>query len=167
MGTPCVNLLWYLTFTKQKEKPIFLYNGLTLLFLFTLCRILFIPYSFYQLASLRFCANSGNEVYRWGAWVMAFGYGILFIMNLIWWQKMVRGAMKKLCGPDNRMIILAVRSQATSSFPMHASYKRARLQVQQAAHQVSRAYLSASCSKPGAAAAKQYVFTSAACCYTA
>jgi len=101
-STPFVNFLWYLTFTEQKQKPIFLYNGIALLVVFTLCRIVFIPFSFYQLAAAGFCLSSGNEVYRWASWVMGFGYAVLMAMNLVWWQKMARGAKKKLCGSSEK-----------------------------------------------------------------
>eukprot|EP00929_Paragymnodinium_shiwhaense_P024256 TRINITY_DN14987_c0_g1_i3.p1 TRINITY_DN14987_c0_g1~~TRINITY_DN14987_c0_g1_i3.p1 ORF type:complete len:289 (+),score=11.25 TRINITY_DN14987_c0_g1_i3:76-942(+) len=96
LSTPFVNAHWYITFTGQKEKPIYVQNGLAMLFSFTLCRILFIPFSFYQLASVGFCRAGGNPTYVWGSWVMGTGYVVLFLMNVMWWQKMVQGAVKKL-----------------------------------------------------------------------
>jgi len=72
-------------------------NGIILVGMFTVCRMLFIPYSFYQFASSQdFCFSSSNPDYSWASWMMMAGYIILMVMNTMWYVKLVSGAAKKL-----------------------------------------------------------------------
>jgi len=95
-STPCVNIFWHLTYTNQTASRLFMANGIALLVLFTVCRMLFIPYSFYQFSSQGFCFSSANPNYSWAAPLMMAAYAILMGMNTVWYVKLVAGAAKKL-----------------------------------------------------------------------
>jgi len=98
LSTPFVNAFWYLQYTGQKESRAFMINGLLLLFTFTFCRMVFIPYNFYQLVSIGLCLDSSNPTYSWGAYLMCFGYMLIYLLNGVWYGKLLRGACKKLMG---------------------------------------------------------------------
>jgi len=98
-STPFMTLMWYLTFSGRKETPLFLVNGVAFALVFFLCRIVFIPFSFYQFASLNFCSPGGSD---WTSMrmrcapIMAAGYAAIFALNLMWFKKILMGALKKL-----------------------------------------------------------------------
>lgn len=102
ISTPCVNFHWYLIHTDRKDTHTFFVNGLALVVLFTICRMIFIPYSVYELASLDFCIYSENSSYKWAAYIIGLGYCILYAMNCVWYVSLVRGAAKKLYQLGNK-----------------------------------------------------------------
>jgi len=94
LSTPCVNIFWYLRHTGQKDSKAFTINGLLLLVLFFLCRILYIPVNIFHFWEKGFCQASSNARYQRLAWVMFFGYVVIYALNLMWFQKLVAGALK-------------------------------------------------------------------------
>lgn len=94
LSSPFLNVFWYLQHTGKKETNIFFVNGLFLVVVFFLCRIVFIPFSVYQFASVGWCLSSPNTSYSWGSWVMILGYSVHYTLNLTWFHKLVVGAWK-------------------------------------------------------------------------
>eukprot|EP00931_Biecheleriopsis_adriatica_P010162 TRINITY_DN111257_c0_g1_i1.p1 TRINITY_DN111257_c0_g1~~TRINITY_DN111257_c0_g1_i1.p1 ORF type:complete len:309 (+),score=63.44 TRINITY_DN111257_c0_g1_i1:29-955(+) len=94
-STPFLTLMWYLTYMEMKDSSLFVVNGLVFVLVFFLCRIAFIPFSFYQFAKTPGQCGDG----RFGAgpkWLMIMGYICIFLLNLMWFKKLVQGALKKL-----------------------------------------------------------------------
>mmetsp|Transcript_83185 Transcript_83185/g.146951 ORF Transcript_83185/g.146951 Transcript_83185/m.146951 type:complete len:287 (+) Transcript_83185:82-942(+) len=103
LSTPCVNMFWYLRDTGQKDSKAFMINGILLLALFFLCRVVYIPYNYYHFWALDSCKTSSNEEYHRLAWVINFAYVAMYSLNLMWFAKLVTGAVKTLRkekGPD-------------------------------------------------------------------
>eukprot|EP00441_Pelagodinium_beii_P003141 CAMPEP_0197704242 /NCGR_PEP_ID=MMETSP1338-20131121/125837_1 /TAXON_ID=43686 ORGANISM="Pelagodinium beii, Strain RCC1491" /NCGR_SAMPLE_ID=MMETSP1338 /ASSEMBLY_ACC=CAM_ASM_000754 /LENGTH=249 /DNA_ID=CAMNT_0043288141 /DNA_START=686 /DNA_END=1435 /DNA_ORIENTATION=- len=103
LSTPCVNIFWYLRDTGQKDSKAFMINGILLLALFFLCRVVYIPYNYYHFWALDSCKTSSNEEYHRLAWVINFAYVAMYSLNLMWFAKLVTGAVKTLRkekGPD-------------------------------------------------------------------
>jgi len=71
-----------------------------MVFTFFVSRMLFIPYSFYQFASLDFCIGRGSDI-EWFFWCMIPNYFFMFGLNTFWFVKMVRGSLNKLKGIDD------------------------------------------------------------------
>jgi len=97
LSTPLVHALWYLQYTERKTEKLYLAVGLALVISFFFCRIAFIPYSFVQLARLDYCQQVGGT--RAGVyWLMVPAYAVMYVLNLFWFTKGLKGAIKKLCG---------------------------------------------------------------------
>jgi len=99
-STPVVQLLWYLRFTHRKDTKLYWVTGAVMVFTFFVSRMLFIPYSFYQFASLDFCIGRGSDI-EWFFWCMIPNYFFMFGLNTFWFVKMVRGSLNKLKGIDD------------------------------------------------------------------
>lgn len=94
LSTPFLNIFWYLQYVGKKESNAFMINGFALLVAFTVFRILYIPFSFYQFQARGFCLQSTNHAYQSLAWVMGAGYIGIYALNMSWYIKLVRGALK-------------------------------------------------------------------------
>mmetsp|Transcript_58362 Transcript_58362/g.94417 ORF Transcript_58362/g.94417 Transcript_58362/m.94417 type:complete len:291 (+) Transcript_58362:90-962(+) len=97
-----LTVMWYLTYSGRKNTKLFLANGVVFLLVFFLCRVAFIPYMFYQLATLDFC-NSGASLGEMsmraqGPHMTLAALVFVFCLNLWWFRKLVAGAAKKLRG---------------------------------------------------------------------
>jgi len=93
-STTNVNLRWMLYSLNKKAGKLYLYNGLVLLFVFFLCRILAMPvfyYKMYQTISTDVykAALPGIEHYVWISMSMA-----VDCLNIIWFRKIAMGALK-------------------------------------------------------------------------
>lgn len=96
LSTPLLHIFWYLQHTGQKESVAFLVNGAAFTLVFFLCRICFLPFSFYQFVALDFCRQSETDAYRYVWPVICGGYVSLYILNVIWFRKLVLGAWNTL-----------------------------------------------------------------------
>jgi len=94
-STPFLHVFWYLSYTGQKDSTKFLVNGLFLNFTFFFCRMVFIPFSYRQFASVSYC--SGRTGFE-GAmfWLINPFYACIFALNVLWFVKLIRGSIKKL-----------------------------------------------------------------------
>lgn len=97
-STPFLHIFWHLQRTGQKDSTAFLVNGLMLLLVFFLCRIVFIPVSFYEVTKINFCQH-GRPL--WMFWAIVLSYAIIYALNLFWFGKLARGAWKTLQGNKN------------------------------------------------------------------
>jgi len=102
LSTPFFTMFWYLIYTDQKDSQAFLLNGGMFVLVFFFCRMLFIPFSFYQLAQLNFCSSSSNPAWSWARPVMIGGYAALMLLNSLWFQKLCSGCMKAWNKRDGR-----------------------------------------------------------------
>jgi len=100
-STPVVQLLWYLRFTHRKDTRCYFVTGVVMVLAFFVSRMLFIPYSFYQFASLNFCIGQGGD-FQWLFWVMIPNYFFVYALNTFWFVKMAQGSLKKLRGIDDQ-----------------------------------------------------------------
>jgi len=94
LSTPCVNIFWYLQYTGRKETQAFMINGALLLFLFFLCRVVYIPINVYHFWSCGLCAESANRAYLSLRYVMIVGYIAIYVLNLTWFYKILCGSIK-------------------------------------------------------------------------
>lgn len=94
LSTPFMNLFWYLQHTGQKNSRSFQLNGTVFLLVFFACRVLYIPFNVYQFYALDFCQESKNLAYHSLAYVQCAGYTGIYILNLMWFNKLVQGALK-------------------------------------------------------------------------
>merc|ERR1711879_755080 len=82
-STPLLHLLWYLQHRGLKDKPIYIGTGAVLVVVFFVCRILFIPYTFYMYVLLNQCHGySGFLGFLF--FVITPFYGVIYILNLVW-----------------------------------------------------------------------------------
>jgi len=100
-STPFLHVFWYLNITGQKDSKAFMVNGCFLVLSFFLFRMVFIPFNYYQFVQLDHC--SGREGLKgWLFWLMNPFYVFIFLLNLVWFVKLLRGAFKKLLGGKSR-----------------------------------------------------------------
>eukprot|EP00928_Gymnodinium_smaydae_P038300 TRINITY_DN26446_c0_g1_i1.p2 TRINITY_DN26446_c0_g1~~TRINITY_DN26446_c0_g1_i1.p2 ORF type:complete len:311 (+),score=62.54 TRINITY_DN26446_c0_g1_i1:75-935(+) len=97
-STPFFSLFWLLQHLGLKDSFAFTANGLAFVTVFFFCRMLFIPYSVLQLSRMSLCMDSPNERYKWAGPVMVVGYMALYVLNSLWFFKLVAGAYRKLFG---------------------------------------------------------------------
>lgn len=98
-STPFMSAMWYLTYSDMKSSKIFVINGIVFVLVFFLCRIAFIPFSFYQCATVDLCSRGSDAVtflQRSAPRILLVGYILIFLLNAMWFKKLVYGAMKKL-----------------------------------------------------------------------
>jgi len=93
-STTNVNLRWMLYSLNMKSGKLYLYNGLMLMAVFFLCRILAMPVFYYKMyqtvnTSVYKAALPGFEHYVWISMSMA-----VDVLNLIWFRKIATGALK-------------------------------------------------------------------------
>jgi len=96
LSTPFVNVFWYLKYIGQKESKAFKINGTVLLLTFFVFRILYIPFNFWHFQAHGLCLDSENPAYQHLSWLMLIGYVAIYLINLFWFSKLVRGALQAL-----------------------------------------------------------------------
>jgi len=101
-STPVVQLLWYLRFTRRKDTRFYTVTGAVMVFVFFVSRMVFIPYSFYQFASVDFCSGQGGD-FQWIFWIIIPNYFFMYALNAFCFMKMVQGSLKKLRGVDDQV----------------------------------------------------------------
>lgn len=100
-STPCLSMKWFFEYNGYGDSCAYKANAWCFLISFTLSRMIFIPFSFYQLASVNFCfgqtAGYGPALLR-SAFppLMILGYVGLFSLNLFWYVKLIRSALRRL-----------------------------------------------------------------------
>lgn len=97
-STPFVNLRWMLHEAGLKDHSVYLFNGLAMMLVFFLIRILPLPFIYYQFY------NQLNQL-------MAQSFPVIFstfflttlinTLNLFWFNKMIQGALKAFGGKKN------------------------------------------------------------------
>lgn len=98
-STPFMTAMWYLTYSGRKSSNIFVINGIVFVLMFFLSRIVFIPFSFYQCTTVDLCSRGTSAdtfVQRNAPRILFIGYILIFLLNAMWFKKLVHGAMKKL-----------------------------------------------------------------------
>lgn len=98
-STPFVNFHWFFLKSGMKDTPLFKWNGIVMWLVFGLVRVgLCIPI---------ICARlwlDRHQVYARGGLFLWLGYAALFVgicaVNLVWFGRMTRGALKVLRGVD-------------------------------------------------------------------
>eukprot|EP00933_Yihiella_yeosuensis_P038917 TRINITY_DN32864_c0_g1_i1.p1 TRINITY_DN32864_c0_g1~~TRINITY_DN32864_c0_g1_i1.p1 ORF type:complete len:159 (-),score=18.80 TRINITY_DN32864_c0_g1_i1:307-747(-) len=101
-STPFMSMMWYLTYSEQKDSTAFLVNGIVFTLMFFLCRVLFIPFNIYQFASIGFCTDMDKMIPhptaldKYAPYIAVCGYIFILTLNLIWFRKLLMGAVKKL-----------------------------------------------------------------------
>lgn len=89
-----LNLLHLLRFKNMHSTLAYKVTGVSLAVVFFACRIVGIPVSFWVFTSHGFCEQSlGRLVY-----VAVANFVLLFLLNLIWFNKIVRGGLRVLRG---------------------------------------------------------------------
>ena len=99
LSTIFMNCRWFLLALGHKDSKLYVCNGVLFVLAFFLCRVLFLPFVFYFYAT------------KWGlCWsvpvptvlrtLSALNFPILWVLNLVWFRKLVRGALKALRGGD-------------------------------------------------------------------
>ncbi|GMH41968.1 hypothetical protein BSKO_09887 [Bryopsis sp. KO-2023] len=94
--TPSINLRWLLDAAKMRGAKIYFYNGLALLASWFFVRVVFFPYLFIHIYQNRVILAKAHP------WVMPLALGagvIIYLLNLMWFQKILRGALKLLYPP--------------------------------------------------------------------
>jgi hypothetical protein len=120
LSTPFVNIFWYLNYTGRKESQAFKVNGVFLLLAFFLFRIVYIPLNFWHFIASGLCQNSANSEYKHLSWLMVVGYASIYVLNLTWFSKILRGALKAVGKQDKKLsgtdaALLAEQSIALSA----------------------------------------------------
>ncbi|CAE8615434.1 unnamed protein product [Polarella glacialis] len=94
--------MWYLTYSGRKSTKLFAINGVIFAIMFFLCRIVFIPVSFYQFTLANMCypgdGVDGGSMLVQGPHLMVVGYIFIFLLNLVWFRKLAKGALKMFRG---------------------------------------------------------------------
>lgn len=96
-STPVLHVLWYLQYSGRKETKAYVAVGVLMVLVFCCCRIVFIPYLYYQFAATHFCREA-NGLRAWLVWLPNPFFVAMWLMNLYWFTKLIRGAVKKLRG---------------------------------------------------------------------
>lgn len=94
-STVFVNNRWLLYVQGQTESKAYVFNALSMIVSFFLCRVCLAPYLEY-----RVIADSavGSQEYFW-CWLDVLVFGMVFtVLNYYWFSLMVRGAIKRLGG---------------------------------------------------------------------
>lgn len=71
--------------------------GMSFTVMFFLCRILFLPYSYYQYAALGFC-DGGSPAQAMSAAMAKPAYAFIYGLNCYWFYRTILGAMKAMKG---------------------------------------------------------------------
>lgn len=93
--TPCVNLRWLLDKMDMKDSRLYLMNGMTLMILWLLGRIVLFFFFFAH------AARHLDEIRQlpWTSLLLVVVVPVLlFALNLFWFAKILRGALKLLAG---------------------------------------------------------------------
>ncbi|KAL4236154.1 TLC domain [Mactra antiquata] len=99
-STPWVNNRWFLAVMDKKSSNFYIMNGLILTAVFFLCRMLTMPYCWYMIFSVY-----GTEKYMLSGasrHVLLFSCAILDMLNIMWFHKLVKGAVKTLQRKDKK-----------------------------------------------------------------
>jgi len=93
LSTPFVSLRWMLDKAKMKDGNLYFFNGLTMLFLFFILRVLLYTWVGFRFWQLRV----GFEVMPLIGWLVVIpGYCAGLCLQLFWFTKMAQGALKVL-----------------------------------------------------------------------
>ncbi|XP_043699730.1 TLC domain-containing protein 4-B-like isoform X2 [Telopea speciosissima] len=91
--TPTINLRWYLSTAGMKRSRVYLINGVAIFFSWLVARVLLFIYLFYHVYLHSYQVIQMQPFIRF----MVFGVpSMLFIMNLLWFAKIVKGLKKTL-----------------------------------------------------------------------
>ncbi|XP_042478422.1 TLC domain-containing protein 4-B-like isoform X1 [Macadamia integrifolia] len=91
--TPAINLRWYLSTSGMKRSSAYLVNGVVIFFAWLVARLLLFTYIFYHVYLHSHQVMQMQPLVR----LMVFGVpSVLFIMNLLWFAKIVKGLKKTL-----------------------------------------------------------------------
>jgi hypothetical protein len=91
ISTPFINIRWYLMTLGLKESKWYLYNGLTLLFVWLFARVLLFIYFFYHIY-LHF--DQVAQLYEPGFYFLFTAPPGLALMNLFWFYKILIAAIR-------------------------------------------------------------------------
>lgn len=92
-STPFVNFRWMLDKMGMKQSPLYFYNGLAMTFSFFVLRVV----GFVWMGTRLFAQREGLfalPVQNYGVFLLSYGIG--FSLQLFWFTKMAKGAMKVL-----------------------------------------------------------------------
>jgi hypothetical protein len=95
-STPLLSVLMIVKYVDSQSTwlmPI----GMSFAVMFFLCRILFLPYSYYQYASLGFC-DGGTPAQAFSAALAKPCYAFIYALNCYWFYRTILGATKALKG---------------------------------------------------------------------
>ncbi|KAK9822718.1 hypothetical protein WJX81_008315 [Elliptochloris bilobata] len=94
ISTPSVNLRWHLAVTDHKDGWLYLYNGMLLLALFFVSRVLLYGSGLLHLATLRdvWAGPKANPNDKWVVAAFVAGY----ILNLYWFRAIAKAAQRAL-----------------------------------------------------------------------
>lgn len=93
-STPFVNLRSILSTLGEKDRSLYLFTGISMLVTFLLCRIIVIPWHWYEIlvtVTSEECARLVPMFFR--VW-LGFNYLVFDVLNVYWFGKIVRGALK-------------------------------------------------------------------------
>ncbi|KAJ4751081.1 hypothetical protein LUZ62_085486 [Rhynchospora pubera] len=96
--TPFVNLRWYLDLAGKKSSTLYLYNGLAMFFGWLVARILLFAYFF---PHLYFHFDEVKNTFPLGPYPLVTVPSVLALMNLFWFSKILKGAIKTLAKTKN------------------------------------------------------------------
>lgn len=91
--TPGINLRWYLDTAGMKRSRLYLVNGVMMFFAWLIARVLLFIYLFYHLYSH---ADQLKQIHIYGLVLVCIVPVVLFIMNLIWFVKIIKGLKKTI-----------------------------------------------------------------------
>nr|CAB3461148.1 unnamed protein product [Digitaria exilis] len=92
--TPFVNLRWYLDLAGRKGSKLYLYNGVALLVGWLVARVILFVYFF---AHVYIHFDQVRSAFPLGFYSMLTVPPVLSLMNLLWFCKICKGAVKTLC----------------------------------------------------------------------
>jgi hypothetical protein len=88
-----LNTVFFLRFNKMQDTKYYVYCGVSLVVVFFVCRMLAIPVIVYRLIQLKLCSQEWGTVPAHG---VLFGFFLLYILNSLWFYKLVNGALKAI-----------------------------------------------------------------------
>lgn len=96
-STPFLNLRWYLAQRKRNSGQLYVINGISLVVMFFVCRVVLIPLLAYVAYLHNFCYvpdMAGVRLAMVGMFV--FNWIAHYSLNVFWFYKLARGALKTL-----------------------------------------------------------------------
>ena len=93
LSTPFVNLRWVLQVLDEKNSPWYLFASLGMMVTFAACRIIVIPWHWYDFYFT--LVNPGSSIFAlpWRVYFIV-NFIVFDILNIYWFSKMIKGAVK-------------------------------------------------------------------------
>lgn len=97
--TPFINQRFFLDKANMKDGMLYVVNGLLMTLLWFLFRVLLFGWLGFRLFQMRESLLALPNLYLFAA---VFSYGVGYALQLFWWNKIFKGAMKVLSGGNKK-----------------------------------------------------------------